>query len=350
MPNHPAPKKPGDPVSARDIAEAAGVSIGTVSMALNDNPVVAAKTREAIQDLAEKMGYRRSPAFAALGSRSRWAKAVRDGTPVALVYEARPDDMAFAGLPSLFAGMQVAGEKLGYRAEDFKLEYGADWQPLLKVLRSRGFAAVVVGQMLGLRALEFPHWSKFVAVALGQQTQPLPMPTVRFSRHLSTRQAVIKAWEKGYRRIGFLEGIHDRFTATEDFARHGGFVAGMREVGVGFADLIPPLEHPIRRVPKGKFRSWVRKHRPDAIISTTGWLIYKTLQEWGYAIPGDFGFIGLLGADETTIAHPEESLSELGGEAMRQVDHMLRHGDYGLHQNPRHIIVSSFWKDGPSLP
>ena len=45
------------PVSIKDIARAAGVSHSTVSRALADSPLVAAKTKERIQHLAREMGY-----------------------------------------------------------------------------------------------------------------------------------------------------------------------------------------------------------------------------------------------------------------------------------------------------
>lgn len=44
-------------VSIKDIAKVAGVSPATVSLALNDNPLVNAKTKRKIQQIANEMGY-----------------------------------------------------------------------------------------------------------------------------------------------------------------------------------------------------------------------------------------------------------------------------------------------------
>lgn len=55
-----------DRISIRDLAELAGVSRTTVSLALRDNSKVAAETREMIQRLAREHDYRSHPAVNAL--------------------------------------------------------------------------------------------------------------------------------------------------------------------------------------------------------------------------------------------------------------------------------------------
>ena len=44
-------------VRLRDIAQMAGVSVNTVSRALNDKPDVSADTRERVRAIAERVGY-----------------------------------------------------------------------------------------------------------------------------------------------------------------------------------------------------------------------------------------------------------------------------------------------------
>lgn len=349
MPNKPKPSEDAGPVSLKAIAEAGGVSLGTVSMALNDNPLVAEKTRKRLKALAEEMGYRRSPAFAALGSRRRWARAVNEGVPVACVQEARPNEPRYLKIETLRQGMTDEGARLGFRVEPFFLKHGEDWRPLLRTLHARGFAAIIVQQMMTLKALELPDWSRFVVVALGQQTQPLPMLTVRFSRQQSAREAVKRIWAKGYRRIGFLEGMHGDFVATEDFARHAGVLAGLREVGVPLEEIIPPLEHRMRELPERKFRAWMRKHRPDALLSTNGWPTLEQVRAYGCRVPEAISFACLLGGDPVEIACPLESYQELGAAGMRQCDDLLRHGEYGLRDYPQQLIVPFRWQEGRTL-
>lgn len=56
-------------ITIRDIAKAAGVSPGAVSLALNNKPGVASHTRENIQKIAEELGWVPNPAARALSSK-----------------------------------------------------------------------------------------------------------------------------------------------------------------------------------------------------------------------------------------------------------------------------------------
>ena len=49
------------PVRIGDVARAAGVSVGTVSKALNDRPDVSAATRERVRAVAERLSFRPNP-------------------------------------------------------------------------------------------------------------------------------------------------------------------------------------------------------------------------------------------------------------------------------------------------
>ena len=56
----------GRPAGIRDVAEAAGVSVATASLALNGRPGVAEKTRRRIAAVAERLGYHANPQARAL--------------------------------------------------------------------------------------------------------------------------------------------------------------------------------------------------------------------------------------------------------------------------------------------
>ena len=48
-------------VTIKDVAALAGVSVGTVSMVLNNSPKICDKTEEIVRDSVKKLGYRRNP-------------------------------------------------------------------------------------------------------------------------------------------------------------------------------------------------------------------------------------------------------------------------------------------------
>src|SRR4051794_30241649 len=72
-------------VGLRQIAEAAGVCLMTVSLALRDSPKISASTRERIHGLARALGYRPDPELSRLMKHLRTSRTARGRTGLALV-------------------------------------------------------------------------------------------------------------------------------------------------------------------------------------------------------------------------------------------------------------------------
>src|SRR5688572_19828514 len=66
----------GKPVSLRDVARQAKVSVATVSMVLNDNPRISRATHMRVQRLIERMGYQPNRLAQSLSSRYTGVLAV----------------------------------------------------------------------------------------------------------------------------------------------------------------------------------------------------------------------------------------------------------------------------------
>jgi LacI family transcriptional regulator len=86
MPNtsHPAARVPTE----RDIAEALGLSIGTVDRALHDRPGINAATRRRVLEMAEKLGYKPNLAARYLKSQKQFVLAVNLPRGVASFFDA----------------------------------------------------------------------------------------------------------------------------------------------------------------------------------------------------------------------------------------------------------------------
>src|SRR5690349_11190455 len=75
------------PPGLRDIAAAAGVSIGTVDRALHGKPGISDRTRTRVLDAARKLGYRPNLAARSLSSRKRTRIAVVLPARISLFYD-----------------------------------------------------------------------------------------------------------------------------------------------------------------------------------------------------------------------------------------------------------------------
>src|SRR5690606_39803630 len=71
-------------VTQQDIANRRKLDKSTVSLALRNNPTIAAATRVRVRTMAEKLGYRPDPALSTL-ARQRWA-GHETGSGAALAY------------------------------------------------------------------------------------------------------------------------------------------------------------------------------------------------------------------------------------------------------------------------
>ena len=95
------------PVSLRDVAKIANVSVATVSMVLNENPRISRATHLRVQQIISRMGYR--PNRLAQGLSSRYTRAL------AILLPALRHGFGDAYFGELISGISDRAGKLGYK-------------------------------------------------------------------------------------------------------------------------------------------------------------------------------------------------------------------------------------------
>lgn len=101
----------------REVAEAAGVSIATVSFVVNDSKRVAPETRRKIEDAMARLGFRRNSVARALASRRTRI--------VALVYPAMEHKLGGSAMEFITSAARTAGEA-GYHLVLWPVSNDAD--------------------------------------------------------------------------------------------------------------------------------------------------------------------------------------------------------------------------------
>ncbi len=91
-------------VTLADVAQAAGVSPATVSMALNESPLVRSATRARILETAQRLGYTRHPMARRL--------AMRKSDCLCVAFAAGPENVFYW---EVMRGIMEAAEREGYR-------------------------------------------------------------------------------------------------------------------------------------------------------------------------------------------------------------------------------------------
>lgn len=182
------------PVSARDVARVAGVSVSTVSRAVARPEAVAPDTRTRVLEVARAMGYRPNTA-------ARSLITGRTGNLGLLV-----PDVENPYFASITKGVQARGRTAGYAV----FFADSDEDPALEAELVRHLAKQVDGLILCS-----PRSTEAAVVELGQSLEcPLVLvnracgdiATVTVDDHDGVRQAVVHLHALGHRRLAYVGG------------------------------------------------------------------------------------------------------------------------------------------------
>ncbi len=105
-----APRKPSRPVGMKDLAEALGVSIGTIDRALHNKPGINPETRKKVLRIAQILGYRPNMAARYLSSRRSLTIGVSIPLEIAYFYDDIRD-----GIFEAASAFEPLGVRLLYR-------------------------------------------------------------------------------------------------------------------------------------------------------------------------------------------------------------------------------------------
>jgi DNA-binding LacI/PurR family transcriptional regulator len=270
----------------QDIAKAAGVSQSTVSRVLNDTPTsvpIAAETRERVQEVARRLGYRPNPLARGL----RGARTMLLGVIVREI-----TDPFFA-----MAVEAVSTEALarGYNVVLGSAHSKADEAIALRaVLETRHCDAILLlGDMRDEpKFLEDLRASQTPVIALWHGSELDGVPTVNIDNRAGMVAALEHLVELGHTRIAFIGGrplgdIRERRTAYSDF---------LDERGIAVPD---DYIHHVSNDPSGGDAAirilLALDQPPTAVVCSTDHLATGVLHaaaELGVAIPGALSVVG----------------------------------------------------------
>jgi DNA-binding LacI/PurR family transcriptional regulator len=324
----------------RQLAQAAGVSIATISLALRNHPSIPAATRERIQALAETLGYRSDPVVASLMAQLRTTRADRPPEKLALLtFWPSPDGWRRnVNTHQYFEGATTRARQLGYEIEHFWAKDPAIAQNRLsRILYNRGIRGVLTTPLIQARGHISLEWEHFACVAVGY-TVIQKLPRVAHAHFNGMQLLLRKLRQRGYRRIGYVSPESEANRVNRLWL--GSYLAFSHD-----ATPLPPLLQP-QPEPK-ELAAWLRRHRPDCVVSNVR--DYRVLlEELGYDLPGDLGFASPDVGDRT-IAGIDQFPSQVGATAVDVVTSLLQHNQFGLPRHPTLHLVDGVWRDGPTI-
>jgi LacI family transcriptional regulator len=257
------------------------------------------------------------------------------------------------------AGKKAAA--LGYRLEHFWLEEpGLTHRRMSDIFRARGINGLIVAshRLEATEPLDF-DWSRLSAVKIDFSPREPQLHLVTNDQRAIVQLAMRQARAAGYRRVGFV--IPRWWDEFVDLAWSAGFLAEQQRIEP--ADRIPILFYgqpqragsPARDgenliVPRAAFDRWLKKHRPDAVVSH-GPFVLPRLAELGVAVPDDIAFVEtFLEETDGKTAGVRQNCDRVGELAIEILAGQLHQNVLGVPAIPTATLVEGTWFDGASLP
>ncbi|HEU5078966.1 MAG TPA: LacI family DNA-binding transcriptional regulator [Opitutaceae bacterium] len=340
------------PPTLREIARQAGVSHTTVSLSLRNHPSIPEATRERVQRLADRLGYRSNLLISALMSqvRMKHPSLVPEVIGFLTGGASANDWKNHSASVGYYEGARRRAQQLGMRVEAFWLgEGGAHAAETCRMLNARA----IRGNLLAPFPIPvYDHdldWPRMICVGLGYVFNRSPLHRATHNHFRGAYLAYEQAAKLGYRRIGLM--LESDENSRVNYAWLGGYLAAQatmmpkRKTAAPLKPLVTDDTGDVASV-----RAWLKEWRPDVVIGF-GPKQLETLLKLRYAVPGDIAFIA-LDVGQTKLAHVEkvagidQNLPMVGATAIDMLAGQLYHNEQGLPQRPVLSMIDGFWVNG----
>jgi LacI family transcriptional regulator len=327
------------------LAKECGISMASTSRALSGHPNVSADVRARVLAKAEERGYRRNHLVSSIMGQVRGGRTQQFFGNLAIVHIPSARQPALMPMQKIIIkAAQTRAHEMGFHLGVFSLgEPDSGPTALARVLRARGVIGIIFIQPNSNDTTAGFPWDNFTSLQIDYDSPVVTNHTISLDHHLTLVTALERLRLLGYKRIGlFIEDhkderlIHKWSGAFRSFQENKG--------GIGE---VPILK--IETITKPEFTAWFSTHKPDLIIGhvdrTLLWL-----KQAGLSAPRDFGFFNLNWNERTRPCAGLDLRAELHGiVAVETLAAQIQRNERGLPSDPRTVMVSGRWVDGPTL-
>ena len=316
-------------ITIKDVAREAGVSIATVSNALNGSDVVQPKTREHVLEVARRLNYIPN----ASGRQLRAAQSHTVGLFVTSMTGSYYGDMADS--------IHYLCQKYGYALHVFIVD---EDKPLLSTLQSQSIDGAII--LFGMLSEDEKKQLLKSTVFMDQEVAAGSISSVIYESFACGRMAAEYLLGLGHRDLMHIFGMPYNYDSIQ---RHAGFETALREAGV---TLRPENTLSGRFERAAAYRSMHRYLKegnklPDAVfaandLSAIGCM--EALKEYGIRVPED---ISIMGCDDHLLSSymtpglttVRTHMEQLGVEAAKEVFRLIGGGQGQIIRLPGDIVV-----------
>lgn len=298
-------------VTLRQIAEHAGVSVGTVSLVLNEKKGIASATRQRVLDTAQLLGYaqplRRNSAS------QQTINIIIERLPVA------PTSDPFN--KAILMGIDEVARRENYRVV-FEFVSPDDILTVSHWERNSTAGLIILGGGdLSPQWVQAAAESSLPVIIVDHFVPNLELPAIVPDNFAGAYAATRYLLDMGHERIGFIRGPSKYWTLGE---RQAGYMLAMQRAGLApDPQLVPP------RISHGEEKGFgemlllldlpVPPTAVFAVSDKTAIGAYRAVATRGLSIPDDISLVGFDDIWEAQVLQPPLTSVQVSGETMGRV-------------------------------
>jgi LacI family transcriptional regulator len=271
------------PVTIRDVAQAAGVHVSTVSRALNPDKrgLISAEVLRVVEEAAHRLGYRPNRAASAL-------RTGRTHTIGVLV-----PDITNPVFPPILQGIEASAAARGFFVFVTNVMDAALARPIVERMQAQRVDGLVMATALRDDPLvDYIARSGLHAVLVNRADDSGRLPAVVSDDRLAMKLAVDHLVAAGHRRIAHLAGPQNLPTGV---GRRQGFEQALRDHGLAPACVVACEGYSREAGRAAMQRLLALPRRPQAVVCCNDLVAlgaYEVLRERGIRVPRDLSITG----------------------------------------------------------
>jgi LacI family transcriptional regulator len=323
-------------VTIQDVANAANVSVSTVSRVLNDKVDVAPETYERVQRVIGDLGYASS--LAAKSMRSRKTNVIGLVVP----------DLEQAFCLNVVKGVNRAIEQLGY---DLLVYSGGNSTNRSWATREQQYVSLLNGSITDGIIVVTPTAETFAThyplVAVDPHLDSTDFPAVIATNHVGALSAMEYLLDLGHRRIGFIGGRPDLQSAIR---RLQGYKDSLRQANIPFdPDLVQIGDFTRETGYRCAQNLLALPVRPTAIFAANDRSAIGAIEaitEIGLKVPEDISVVGFDNIEEASFVNSglttvDQFISDMGRVAVEMLVKLIQNQplENQLFRMPTKLIV-----------
>ncbi len=268
-------------ITLKDIAAECGVSVSTVSRALNESDLIRPELTETIRAAAERMGYRPNEI-------ARSLKLDRTGM-IGILHDEAMDHPFFSGM---LDAIRFSAEKRGYDIMMLsRKQRNSTVDSSDTALSRRADGIIVVYADVREDGLDRLMRNRIPVISVEDCNRPCPIVASDYEN--GTRQLTLEALRRSHRRIAFVHGESGISTSR----RIAGFQAAMASAGLR-GELIPSSFYAGESCASLILNRLRQPDAPSCFLlpdDSTALTVLSILRENGLKVPEDVAIAGFDG-------------------------------------------------------